>query len=147
MASDHLVSARAVLRVMTLRRVGTARAMTELEQVEPDLASYLMEEFSLVHRDLLALRGPPRRTLRLQERVQTMALTCVEALREAHYELWQRDAAGTPWRGWTPMTRPAAAATRMTTRPRTAEPGPGSGRRRRGQRARDSSGRPQRFSR
>ena len=59
MASDQQVNARACCAVMKLRRVGTARAMTELEQVEPDLASYLMEEFSLVHRDLLALRGRP----------------------------------------------------------------------------------------
>ena len=103
MASDQLVSARVVLRaVMTLRRVGTSRAMAELERVEPDLASYMMEEFSLVHRDLLALRGPPRRTQRLQDRVQALALTCVAAMREAHYELWHQDAAGTPLAGLDP---------------------------------------------
>jgi len=63
--------------------------MAELEQVEPELASYVMEELSLVHRDLLTLAGPPKRTARLQKRVELLALTCVTALREAHLELWE----------------------------------------------------------
>src|SRR2546423_7735641 len=89
MTRDQQVSAKAVLRaVLKLRRQGTGRAMAELEQVEPDLASYVMEELSLVHRDLLALAGPPKRTSRLQRRIELLALTCVAALREAHYELW-----------------------------------------------------------
>jgi hypothetical protein len=98
MTRDQQVSAQAVLRaVLRLRRQGSGRAMAELEQVEPDLASYVMEELSLVHRDLLALAGPPKRTTRLQKRVELLAMTCVTALREAHLELWE-GVWGTPGR-------------------------------------------------
>jgi hypothetical protein len=97
MASDQQVSAQAVLRaVMRLRRQGNARTMAELEALEPDLASFIMEELALVHRDVLALAGPPRRSQRLQRRVEALALACVTALREAHYQLWQAGTAGTP---------------------------------------------------
>ena len=97
MASDQQVSARAVLRaVMRIRRQGNGRTMAELEAIEPDLAGFVMEELSLVHRDLLALGGPAGRSRRLQRRVEALALACVTALREAHYQLWQADAVGTP---------------------------------------------------
>ena len=97
MASDQQGNARAVLRALTrIRRQGNERTMADLEAVEPDLAGFVMEELSLVHRDLLALGGPAGRTRRLQRRVEALALACVTALREAHYQLWQADAAGTP---------------------------------------------------
>ena len=97
MATDQQVSAQAVLRaVMRLRRQGTDQTMRELERVEPDLASFVMEEFSLLHRDLLALGGPPKRSRRLQRRLEEVVLTCVTTMREAHHQLWQSAAAGTP---------------------------------------------------
>ena len=94
--SDQQVSAQDVLAaLMRLRRQGSGPVMEHLEKVEPDLAGYLMEELSLVHRDLLALGGPPKRTQRLQRRVEGLALACVTALREAHYRLWRQSDAGT----------------------------------------------------
>ena len=97
MASDQQVSARAVLRaVMRLRRQGTDQTMRELERVEPDLASFVMEEFSLLHRDLLALGGPPKRSRRVQRRLEEVVLTFATTMREAHHLLWQSAAAGTP---------------------------------------------------
>jgi hypothetical protein len=97
MASDQQVSAQAVLQaVLRLRRQGNQRTLQELETLEPDLASFVMEELSLVHRDVLTLGGPPRRSQRLQRRVERLALACVTAMREAHYQLWQTEAAGTP---------------------------------------------------
>ena len=97
MASDQQVTAQAVLRaVMRLRRQGTDQTLRELETVEPDLASFVMEEFSLVHRDLLALGGPPKRSRRLQRRLEEVVLTCITTMREAHHLLWQSAAAGTP---------------------------------------------------
>src|SRR5688572_7105774 len=97
MASDQQVTAQAVLRaVMRLRRQGTDQTMRELERVELDLASYVMEEFSLFHRDLLALGGPPKRIRRVQRRLEEVILTCITTMREAHHQLWQSSAAGTP---------------------------------------------------
>jgi hypothetical protein len=97
MASDQQVSAQAVLRaVMRLRRQGTDQTMQELEKVEPDLASFVMEEFSLLYRDVLALGGPPKRSRRLQRRLEELVLAVVTSMREAHYQLWHSAAAGTP---------------------------------------------------
>ena len=97
MASDQLVSAGDVLRaVLRMRRQGLDIFMRELEATEPDLASFVMEEFSLVHRDLLSLGGPPQRSRRAQRRIENLIVVTVTALREAHQRFWQASAAGTP---------------------------------------------------
>jgi hypothetical protein len=97
MASDQQVNAGDVLRALSrLRRQGIDQIMRELEAVEPDLASFVMEEFSLVHRDLLALGGPPKRSRRAQRRIQDLVAVSVMALREAHHRLWQTASVGTP---------------------------------------------------
>lgn len=95
MASDQQVSARSVLdAVMELRRRGARQALEELEQVEPDLASYLMESLSDVHRQLLALGGPAKASRRLYRDIQSLTLVCITALRKGHYELWRQSDAG-----------------------------------------------------
>jgi hypothetical protein len=95
MATDQLVSAGDVLRaVLRLRRQGMDQIMPELESVEPELASYLMEEFSLVHRDLLALGGPPKRSRRAQRRIENLIVVTVTALREAHHRFWEASVSG-----------------------------------------------------
>jgi hypothetical protein len=95
-SQDRQVTSRHVLRsLLRLKRQGRQRALEELEQVEPDLAEFLMEEVSLVHRKLLELAGPPRRTRWLARRVESMALVLVASLRQAHYEMWKDAAAGT----------------------------------------------------
>ena len=92
MPSDQQVSARHVLQsVMKLKRQGLNRAMEELEQLEPDLAGYLMEELSLVQQKLLELGAPARRTRWLVRRVESLTLVCVAALRRGHYDLWRRE--------------------------------------------------------
>ena len=97
MATDQQVSAQAVLRaLMRLRRLGADQTLKELETLEPDLANYVMEEFSLVHRDVLALGGPPRRSRQLQRRLEHLVLACITAMREAHYQLWQASVADSP---------------------------------------------------
>jgi hypothetical protein len=97
MAGDRLVSARAVLRALAgLRRQGSTRVMRQLEQAEPDLAEHLLEGLSLLHQKLSALGGPPRATRQLLQEIEALVLVCIEALRQAHYELWRKDAAGTP---------------------------------------------------
>ena len=94
MASDQQVSAKHVLQsLMRLKRQGSQRAMAELEQVEPDLAGYLMEELSLVHQKLLELGAPAGRTRWLQRRVESLALICIAALRQSHFDLWREEMA------------------------------------------------------
>jgi hypothetical protein len=87
--SDQTVGARHVLRSLSqVRRQGLDKAMATLEQVEPDLAGYLMEELSLVHQPLFELGGPAQRTRWLVRRTEALVLVCVSAMRLAHGELW-----------------------------------------------------------
>ena len=88
--SDQQVTAGAILRsVLELQRQGHDPAMEHLEQVEPDLAGYLMENLSLLHQALLGLGAAPKKTRRVYRLVQTLALVCVTSLRKAHFELWE----------------------------------------------------------
>lgn len=95
-SQDRQVSPKHVLQsLMRLKRQGSQRALEELEQLEPDLAEYLMEELSLLHQKLLELAGPPRRTRWLARRVESLALVLVASLRQAHYEMWKDAVEGT----------------------------------------------------
>lgn len=101
MASDQQVSPRAVLRavlraIAEVRRAGTRRVLEHLEQVEPDLASHLMEELSLVHRELARTAATAAEVRRVQRRVQSLLLVCITALRTAHHELWRERTVGRP---------------------------------------------------
>jgi hypothetical protein len=82
MASDPLVGPRAVLRALALvKRRGNKQVLEHLEKVEPDLASYLMEEQSQVHRKLLNTGASDRKVRRLQRQVESLVLVCVTAIR------------------------------------------------------------------
>ena len=95
MASDQVVTAQDVLRsLIELRRLGSQRVLQDLEQQEGDLVEFLLEELSGVHQDILALGGKPGRSRRLVQRVESMALVLVTALRQAQLRLWRQDAAG-----------------------------------------------------
>ena len=92
MASDRIVSARNVLDALSeLKRIGTTTALEQLEQIEPDLASYLMEELGRVHEALLKLHAKPRITRRLIHQIELMTLVSVMALRNSQIRLWQEE--------------------------------------------------------
>ncbi len=92
MPSDQQVTAKSVLDAeMALRRSGAKQALEELEQVEPDLTSYLLESLSDVHRKLLALGGRAKASQRVFLEMQHLTLVCITALRRGHYELWRRN--------------------------------------------------------
>lgn len=75
------VSAAAVLRAMQqVRRQGDCRIMDALEKAEPELAEYIMEEFSDIHRHILELGGPAKLSQSVQRQIQTMALVIVRAM-------------------------------------------------------------------
>ena len=94
MASDQQVSARAVLdAMMEIQRRGH-RVREDLEQIEPDLARYLMESLSAVHGKLIDLSGPADETQRLYREIEAITLVCTTALRKGHYELWRQSESG-----------------------------------------------------
>ena len=94
MATDQQVTARAVLRaVAELERQGPGPAMRLLEQTEPDLAEYVMETLSLIHRRLLALGGNAAQSRRVYRQVQGLVLVSVGSLRHAHHQLWREQMA------------------------------------------------------
>ncbi len=90
MASDQQVSARAILLAEAeLRRLGHRRVMQQLEQVEPDLMSYVFEELSAIHRRLLKLGDTAEQTQRCYRRVQRLVLVSILSMRHGHHELWR----------------------------------------------------------
>jgi hypothetical protein len=82
--------------LLELRRRGRQRAWEELEQVEPDLASYAVETLSVLHAGLLRLGGRAKQTARVLQQAESLVLVCVTALRRGGYEQWRQSAAGTP---------------------------------------------------
>jgi hypothetical protein len=90
MASDQMVSARAILRAESeLKRIGHHQTMNHLEQTEPDLSSHLWEQLSAINRQLLALGGSPQASHECYRQVQHLMLVTFLAMRHGHYELWQ----------------------------------------------------------
>src|SRR4051812_12827848 len=90
MPSDQTVTARDVLRALAdVRRRGTGPALAEFEQLEPDLAEFLIEEVTAIHHDVAAIGARARRVRALTERVETLAVVLVRSLRQAHLRLWE----------------------------------------------------------
>ncbi|HEY8751155.1 MAG TPA: hypothetical protein VIM11_24440, partial [Tepidisphaeraceae bacterium] len=70
MASDQQVSAQHILQaVVRLKREGSQRVLEHLESVEGELASYFMEELSMIHQRILDLGAPARRGQLLLRRI------------------------------------------------------------------------------
>lgn len=92
MASDRLVTSQHVLKaVMELERRGSAKMLSDLEALEPDLTEYLLETLSRLHHGLTRLGLSDCDTRKLYRRAEKAALVCITALRTAHHDLWQRD--------------------------------------------------------
>jgi hypothetical protein len=78
------VSAREVLWALSeVRRRGQWPLFQELESVEADLASFVLEEISAIHHTLLGTGAKPTAVRRLQRQVQSLALVCVLSLRQS----------------------------------------------------------------
>ncbi len=96
-ASDQQVTASVVLEtLLEVQRIGPARAMQRLEQVEPDLMEFLLEDLSQLHHRLLDLGGPAKKSRRIFHQVERLALVCVESMRKGHFRLWQASVEDTP---------------------------------------------------
>ncbi len=90
MASDQQVHSRTILQsLLELQRQGITPAMSHLEKVEPDLASFLMESYSDIYQKLMALSGSPKKTQRVQKAIELLTMVCIVSLRKSHFELWE----------------------------------------------------------
>jgi hypothetical protein len=108
---DQVVCARDVLRAASqVRRLRTDVSIQQLEQTEPDLTEFLLEELSAVHQLVLALGGRPRLERRVVRRVEYMALVLVTSLRAAQLRLWEDQFANTPIADLDPAHPDAAEA-------------------------------------
>jgi hypothetical protein len=77
-------------------RRGGAEVLDEFGGQEPALAAYLRESLAAAA-GKLALAGAPTPVVQgVHEEVLTVALTCVQALRQGHYALWKDTLTGTP---------------------------------------------------
>jgi hypothetical protein len=92
MASDQQVDSKLVLQaLMELKRQGVDKTMSRLETLEPDLTEVVLEELTEIHRQLLDLGGPPKKSRLLYRRIQSLVLLSITALQKAHYRLWQTE--------------------------------------------------------
>ena len=74
--------AAAVLSALAqIRRRGQWPLLQELEPVEPDLTSYILEELSLIHGTLVKTGAKPKGLRQAQRQVQSLVLVCVLSLR------------------------------------------------------------------
>jgi len=90
MATDQIVTAQDVLRsVLQVRREGNQAVLQLLEQQEPDLAEYLLEELTELQRQILDLAGKPAKARRLARQTETIALVLIFSLRQAQLRLWE----------------------------------------------------------
>jgi hypothetical protein len=70
------------------------KTMSRLETLEPDLTEVVLEELTEIHRQLLDLGGPPKKSRLLYRRIQSLVLLSITALQKAHYRLWQTEMGG-----------------------------------------------------
>jgi hypothetical protein len=97
----HIISARQAVAAK-----GGAEALGEFGQAEPALASFIGESLAAVA-GKLSLSGAPTEVVQgSHEEVLGVLLTCVQALRLGHYELWKDTSTGTRLAQLDPTLRP-----------------------------------------
>jgi len=97
MPTDQQVTAKMILdAVLDLERRGPVQVLRQLEALEPELASYFLENLTLLHQRIMKLGGPIRQSQRLLREIQALTLICILALRNGHLEMWRGLMVGTP---------------------------------------------------
>jgi hypothetical protein len=75
---------------------GGEEALAEVGKMEPALASFIQQSLACVAGQL-ALAGAPTPVVQgSHQDVLSVVLTCIQALRRGHYELWKDALVGTP---------------------------------------------------
>jgi hypothetical protein len=96
-SGDQLVDCKAILEAIAeLKRRGNSAVMQELESIEQELASHVMEELSLIYQGLLRTGTKTRVVRKLNEQIESLALVSILALRTAYRRLLEESAEGTP---------------------------------------------------
>jgi hypothetical protein len=97
MPSDQLVDAKAILEAIgELKRRGINAVMEELESIERELASHVIEELSLIHHTFMHSGARAKLVRRLHRQAQSVVLVSILSLRKAQQRLWEDAAEGTP---------------------------------------------------
>jgi len=95
-SGDQFVDAKSILEAISeLKRRGRDAVMKELESIERELASHVMEELGLIHQGLLNTGASAKFVRRLHAQIESLTLVSILALRKAHYRLWQESTEGT----------------------------------------------------
>lgn len=96
-SGDQLVDAKSILEAIAeLKRRGNSAITQELESIERELASHVMEELSLIYQGLLRTGAKTRLVRKLNEQIESLALVSILALRTAYRRLLEENAEGTP---------------------------------------------------
>jgi hypothetical protein len=102
---------------------GTGEALAAVAQLEPALASFIHESLATIA-GKLALAGAPTEVVQgSNEDMLAVVLTCVQAQRRAHYEMWKDTMMGTRLAQLDDEFRKPARRPRKK-RPSNPEPGP-----------------------
>src|ERR1700728_2768460 len=95
-SGDQLVDAKSILEAIAeLKRRGNSAIMQELESIERELASHIMEELSLIYQGLLRTGAKTKLVRKLNEQIESLALVSILALRTAYRRLLEENAEGT----------------------------------------------------
>jgi hypothetical protein len=96
-SGDQLVDAKSILEAIAeLKRRGNSAVMTELESIEQELASHVMEELGLIYHELIKTGAKTKLVRRLNNQIESLVLVSILALRKAYCRLWKESAEGTP---------------------------------------------------
>jgi hypothetical protein len=86
---DQVVDAKVILEALSeIKRRGKNPVMEELEVTERDLAAYVMEELSLIYRELSETTASSRKIRKLIVHVKVLVLVCILSVRKAQHRLW-----------------------------------------------------------
>jgi hypothetical protein len=87
--AKYLIGAR-----QEVARSGASEALAAVGQSEPALASYIHECLAAIAGKLAIIGAPTPVIQGSYEEVLAVVLTCVQALRRGHYELWKDSMTG-----------------------------------------------------
>ena len=87
---EHICTAR-----QDIAAKGNADAQAEVGQAEPVLASFLCESLATVAGKLALSGAPTELIMGSHEDILAITLTCIQAVRRGHYELWKDTMTGT----------------------------------------------------
>src|SRR5580698_5747037 len=86
--SDQLIDAKSILDAITdLKRRGNNAVLQELESIEQELASFIMEEEGLIHHTLLKTGTRTKVIRQLMAQIESLALVSIMAMRQAQLRL------------------------------------------------------------